>query len=143
MRDGFVADSSVGVAWAVHSQASKATDDLLDRVAVGAPLVVPTLWPFEVANSLLVLLRRKKILAEDRDRALGALAQMPLVVDDDGPRLALGSISELAHEHGLTVYDAAYLELAMRRKLPLASRDKALCKAAQDCCVKLLMQQVG
>ena len=75
MRDGFVADSSVGVAWAVHSQACKATDALLDEVAAGAPLIVPTLWPFEVANSLLVLLRRKKILAEDRDRALGALAE--------------------------------------------------------------------
>jgi predicted nucleic acid-binding protein len=102
-------------------------------------LVVPTLWPFEVANSLLVLLRRKRILAEERERALGALVRLPLVVDDDGPRLALGSISELAAEHGLTVYDAAYLELAVRRKLPLASRDEALCKAARGCRVKLLL----
>jgi predicted nucleic acid-binding protein len=139
MSEGFIADSSVGVAWAVHSQASAATDELLDRVAAGTPLVVPTLWPFEVANSLLVLLRRKKMLAEDRDRALGALAQLPLVVDDEGPRLALGRISELAGEHGLSVYDAVYLELAVRRKLPLASRDEALCKAAQGCRVKLLL----
>jgi predicted nucleic acid-binding protein len=139
MSEGFIADSSVGVAWAVHSQASAATDELLDRVAAGTPLVVPTLWPFEVANSLLVLLRRKKMLAEDRDRALGALAQLPLVVNDEGPRLALGRISELAGEHGLSVYDAVYLELAVRRKLPLASRDEALCKAAQGCRVKLLL----
>ena len=139
MSEGFVADSSVGVAWAVHSQASAATDELLDRMAAGTPLVVPTLWPFEVANSLLVLLRRKKILAEDRDRALSALAQLPLVVDEEGPRLALGKISELAAEHGLSVYDAVYLELAVRRKLPLASRDEALCKAAQSCRVKLLL----
>jgi predicted nucleic acid-binding protein len=139
MSEGFVADSSVGVAWAVHSQASAATDELLDRVAAGSPLVVPTLWPFEVANSLLVLLRRKKIMAEDRDRALGALTQLPLVVDDEGPRLALGKTSELAAEHGLSVYDAVYLELAVRRKLPLASRDEALCKAAQSCRVKLLL----
>jgi len=139
MSEGFVADSSVGVAWAVHAQASAVTDELLDRVAAGTPLVVPTLWPFEVANSLLVLLRRKKILAEDRDRALGALARLPLVVDDEGPRLALGTISELAAEHGLSVYDAVYLELAVRRKLPLASRDQTLCKAAQGCRVKLLL----
>ena len=139
MSEGFVADSSVGVAWAVHSQASAVTDELLDRVAAGTPLVVPTLWPFAVANSLLVLLRRKKILAEDRDRALGALARLPLVVDDEGPRLALGKTSELAAEHGLSVYDAVYLELAVRRKLPLASRDEALCKAAQSCRVKLLL----
>jgi predicted nucleic acid-binding protein len=139
MSEGFIADSSVGVAWAAHSQASEATDDLLDSVAAGTPLVVPALWPFEVANSLLVLLRRKKILAEERERALSALARLPLVVDEDGPRLALGSISALAAEHGLTVYDAAYLELAVRRKLPLASRDEALCKAARGCRVKLLL----
>ena len=139
MSEGFVADSSVGVAWAVHSQASEATDQLLEKVAAGTPLVVPSLWPFEVANSLLVLLRRKKIVAEDRDRALGALRRLPLVVDDEGIRLALGKISELAAEHGLSVYDATYLELALRRKLPLASRDDALCKAAQGCRVKLLL----
>jgi predicted nucleic acid-binding protein len=139
MSEGFIADSSVGVAWAVPSQASHATDGLLDNVATGSPLVVPTLWPFEVANSLLVLLRRRRILPPERDRALGALARLPLVVDDEGPRLALGRISELAGEHGLSVYDATYLELAVRRKLPLASRDEALCKAAQGCRVKLLL----
>ena len=139
MSDGLIADSSVGMAWAVHSQASDATDTLLDEVAAGTPLIVPTLWPFEVANSLLVLMRRKKILAAERDRALAALARLPVTVDDEGPRLAWGKISELAAEHGLSVYDAAYLELAMRRKLPLASRDEALCKAAQVCRVKLLL----
>lgn len=142
MSEGFVADSSVGVAWAVHSQASDATDQLLENVAAGTSLVVPTLWPFEVANSLLVLLRRRKILAEDRDRALGSLARLPLVVDDEGPRFAFGRISELAAEHGLSVYDAVYLELAARRKLPLASRDEALRKSAQACRVKLLLQYV-
>lgn len=139
MSEGFIADSSVGVAWAVPSQASSATDDLLDAVAAGTPLVVPTLWSLEVANALLVLLRRKRILAPERDRALAALARLPLLVDEEGPRLALGRISALAGEQGLSVYDAAYLELAMRRKLPLASRDQALCQAAQNCRVKLLL----
>jgi predicted nucleic acid-binding protein len=139
MSTGFVADSSVGVAWAVHAQASDTTDDLLEQVATGAPLVVPSLWPFEVANSLLVLLRRKRIVGEEHDRALEALGRMPLVVDDEGCRLAFERISELAAEHGLSVYDAAYLELALRRKLPLASRDEALCSAAGNCRVKLLL----
>jgi predicted nucleic acid-binding protein len=138
MIEGFIADSSVGVAWAVPAQASDATDALLDQVAAGTPLVVPTLWPFEVANSLLVLLRRKKILSEERERTLDALGRLPLVLDDEGCRLAFGRISELAAEHGLTVYDAAYLELAIRRKLPLASRDDPLCQAASSCRVKLL-----
>lgn len=137
MSEGFIADSSVGVAWAVHSQASDVTDELLEEVAAGAPLVVPTLWPFEVANSLLVLLRHKRIIPEERDRALDALSRLPLVVDDDGPRLAFERTSKLAAEHGLSVYDAAYLELALRRKLPLASRDDALCNAAKNCRLKL------
>jgi predicted nucleic acid-binding protein len=139
MSEGLVADSSVGVAWAVHSQASEATDHLLENVAAGTPLVVPTLWPFEVANSLLVLLRRKRILVEERDRALDALGRLPLAVDDDGCRFAFRQVSELALEHGLSVYDAAYLELAIRRKLPLASKDEALCGAAKGCRVKLLL----
>jgi len=130
MSEGFVADSSVGVAWAAHSQASEATDQLLEKVAGGGPLVVPTLW---------VLFRRKRIIADERDRALGALARLPLVVDDEGCRQAFGKVSELAAEHGLSVYDAAYLELALRRKLPLASRDDALCNTAKDCHVRLLL----
>jgi len=139
MSAGFVADSSVGVAWAVHAQGSAATDELLDQVAAGVPLVVPALWPFEVANSLLVLFRRKRILAEDREQALRNLSRLPLTVDDEGPRLALGKISGLAAQHGLSIYDAAYLELAMRRKLPLASRDKALRAAAKARRVRLLL----
>jgi len=139
VSEGFIADSSVGVAWTVPSQASSATDNLLDAVAVGTPLVVPMLWPLEVANALLVLLRRKRILAPERDRALAALARLPLLMDEEGPRLVLGRISALAGEHGLSVYDATYLELAVRRRLPLASRDQAICKAAQNCRVKLLL----
>jgi predicted nucleic acid-binding protein len=139
MSEGFVADASVGVAWAVHSQASGATDELLDQVAAGTALIVPALWPFEIANSLLVLLRRRKILTAERDRALEALAHLPFTVDDEGPRLALGRVSELAADHGLSVYDASYLELVVRRKLPLASRDETLREAARSCRVKLLL----
>lgn len=65
--------------------------------------------------------------------------RLPLTVDDQGPRLALRRISKLAADHGLSVYDAAYLELAVRRRLPLASRDERLCEAAKDHRVKLLL----
>lgn len=139
MSKGLVADASVGVAWAVESQGSEVTDRLLDQLATGTALVVPTLWPFEIANALLVLVRRKRITADERRRALGALARLPLVIDDEGCRLAFERISGLAAEHGLSVYDAAYLELAVRRRLPLASRDDALRKAAVACQVTLLL----
>jgi predicted nucleic acid-binding protein len=127
----FVADSSVGVAWAVLSQSSPAAERLLDEVASGRPFVVPALWPFEVANSLVVLMRRKRITAEQCARARRALSHLRPVVDDEGPRTALGRVSDVAEENGLSVYDAAYLELALRRGLPLASRDADLNRAAK------------
>ena len=139
MTDGFVADSSVGVAWAVFSQSSSTTDRLLTEVASGRPLVIPALWMFEVANALLVLVRRKLVTAEHFIRARRALGGLAPVVDEDGPRKALGEICDLAVEHSLSVYDATYLELALRTKLPLASRDAALNKAASRCGIRALL----
>ena len=136
---GFVADSSVGVAWAVLSQSSEATADLLENVASGAALVVPVLWTFEVANSLLVLARRKRITPEQSARASRALIHLNPIIDEEGPRLALNKISDLAKQHALSAYDAAYLELAIRRRLPLASRDAALNKAAKLSGVRALL----
>jgi predicted nucleic acid-binding protein len=138
MNQDFIADSSVGVAWTIASQARDDTDLLLEQVTAGASLVVPVLWPLEIANALLVLLRRKRILAKEHQQALAALANLALVVDDEGPRRAWSDISTLAAEHGLTVYDATYLELASRRRLPLATLDTALRKAAQACRISLL-----
>lgn len=139
MSSAFVADSSVGVAWAVLSQSSAATERLLNDVGAGAPLVVPVLWMFEVANALLVLTRRKRIEPEEYTRARRALSRLTPTVDDEGPRGALGKIADLAEAHALSVYDAAYLELAIRRGLPLASRDAHLNKAAKRCGVKTLL----
>lgn len=111
------------VGWAVPSQSSQITDHLLHDVASGKPFVVPVLWMFEVANSLLVLMRRKRMEPEQCARARWALSSLTPLVDEEGPLVALGKISELAEEHALSAYDAAYLELAQRRGLPLASRD--------------------
>lgn len=139
MSLGFVADSSVGVAWAAMSQSSEATKTLLDELAEGSPCVVPVLWMFEVANSLLVLVRRRRITSEEYSRARHGLASLRLIVDEEGPQQAFGSIWELADKYGLTVYDATYLELALRRGLALASRDRALNQSAKRSGVKTLL----
>ena len=139
MSDGFVADSSVGVSWVAPSQANKITDHLLDTVAAGTPFIVPVLWMFEMANALLVLVRRKRIGHEESSRGRRGLSRLMPVVDDEGPRFALTEITDLAQKHGLSVYDAAYLELAIRKRLPLASRDAALNKAARLSGVKTLV----
>ncbi len=139
MSEGFVADASVGVAWAVHSQSLEATAPLLDEVASGRPFVVPVLWMFEVANALLVLVRRKRIGPEQSALARRALSHLTPIVDEEGSRVALSAVYLLAEKHSLSVYDAVYLELALRRSLPLASRDMNLNRAAKFCGAKILL----
>jgi len=132
-------DASVGVSWAIPSQSSPAAGLLLDEVAAGKPFVVPGLWMFEVANALLVLVRRKKIQPLQCVRARGALNRLHPVIDDEGPRLALQRIWELADQFSLSICDAVYLELAQRKGLPLASRDTELRRAAAKCGVPILL----
>jgi predicted nucleic acid-binding protein len=135
----FVADSSVAIAWVVHSQSSPATDLLLSNVESGTSFLVPVLWMLEVANSLLILRRRRRIESWEYERARQYLSDSNPVVDDQGPQLALGSISALAEKNELSVYDATYLELALRKIVPLASRDAALNRAAKRIGVRTLL----
>jgi predicted nucleic acid-binding protein len=139
VTDTFVADSSVAIAWAVPSQATEGAVGLLNDVLTGTPFVVPVLWAFEVANSLLALRRRRVIQEEQYQRARQDLLDLESIIDEEGPRLALEKISSIAQEHSLSVYDAVYLELALRRKLPLATRDSALNKAAKSAGVPTLL----
>ena len=128
----------MGFAWVHPDQATAATDQLLDEVANGATVVVPVLWFVEMANGLLVLQRRKKITAAERRTALRTLSDLTLVVDEEAGRAVFHKTSELAEKHGLTVYDATYLEVAVRRKLSLATRDGALKAAAKQCGLSIL-----
>ena len=126
MRAHFVADASIAIAWIHPAQATKETESLLDEIAEGARFTVPALWFFEVANALLVLERRRKIRPDERVAALGTLHALAPIVDEEGHRLAFGEISELAARHHLSVHDATYAELALREKLPLATKDDSL-----------------
>jgi predicted nucleic acid-binding protein len=134
----WVIDSSVGFAWVHPDQATTATEQLLDEVANGATVVVPVLWFVEMANGLLVLQRRKRITSTERRTALQTLSDLPLVVDEEAGRAAFHKTSEFAEKHGLMVYDATYLEVAVRRKLSLATRDSALQTAAKRCGLGIL-----
>ena len=132
----WVIDSSVGFAWVHPNQTTPQTETLLREVEEGATLVVPGLWFLEIANSLLVLQRRKKLSQQERRAALQILSAFNFTVDDEADRAAFDKTSELADQHRLTIYDAVYLEIALRRNLPLASRDSALIAAAKKCGVK-------
>ena len=138
MSAGFIVDASVGFAWVCQSQATPETDHLLNEVGAGAVGIVPALWFLEMSNVLLMAQRRHRLTAGERKAAMEKLSALQLTVDDEGARHAFGKISELAEKYGLTIYDATYLELALRRSLPLASRDEALKNAAKQCGLKVL-----
>ena len=131
-------DASVGFAWVYQDQATSGTDRLLNEVAAGATVIVPALWYLGMSNVLLIAQRRHRLTAIQRKAALEKLAAMQFIVDEEGTRHAFGKTSDLAEKHGLTIYDATYLELALRRSLPLASRDEALTNAAKRCGLKTL-----
>ncbi len=134
-----MADASVALSWVIPSQSSGATDSLLDQVMAGSGIAVPSLWPYEVANSLVVLLRRKRILQDDYLAARAVFSGLRASIDDEGAHFTASRISDLALDRGLSVYDAAYLELAIRKRLALASRDADLNRAATHCGVRLLL----
>jgi predicted nucleic acid-binding protein len=132
----FIVDASVGFAWVYQGQATPETDHLLNEIAAGATVIVPGLWFLEMSNVLLMAQRRHRLTAAQRKAAMEKLSALQLTVNEEGSRNAFGKTSELAEKYGLTIYDATYLELALRRSLPLASRDEALRNAAKQCGLK-------
>jgi predicted nucleic acid-binding protein len=126
----FVADASVAIAW-VHPGQATTTQALLASIADGAVFEVPVIWPLEVANALLVLRRRGRLTERERKVAAETLRMLPSIVDADTSSLAFGPLSEIGAKYGLSVYDAAYLELAKRHGLPLACKDGPLLVAAR------------
>jgi len=132
VRRTFIVDASVAVGWVHPAQATKQTAGMLEAIAEGAVVEVPALWPLEVANALSVLVRRRKLTEEERQAGLGWLRGLPLRVDHDMASLAFTTLSDLASAHNLSVYDAAYLELAQRRKLVLSCKDGPLREAARQ-----------
>ena len=132
MTRTFIADASVAIGWVHPAQATAHTGAMLDAIAEGAALEVPALWPLEVANALTVLVRRRKLTEAERQTGLAWLRGLPLRIDHEMASLAFSRLSELASAHQLSVYDAAYLELAHRRKLVLGCKDGPLRKAARQ-----------
>ncbi|HEY2481649.1 MAG TPA: type II toxin-antitoxin system VapC family toxin [Caulobacteraceae bacterium] len=124
-----VIDASMAISWLFddeHTDAAHAV--MLRAVAEGA--IVPSLWRLEVANVLRNAARRGRCDEAYVDRSLERLGRLPVAVDDETDQHAWGETRALSREQGLTLYDAAYLELAIRKALPLASCDADLVAAA-------------
>jgi predicted nucleic acid-binding protein len=125
---GLVVDSSIALSWCLPDEGE--TDRIQQEVAeYGA--IAPSHWPLEVANALLMAERRQRITAALRNAALQDLGALPIVLDDETSARAWHEILQLADAYRLTAYDAAYVELAQRRALPLATLDTEMRVAAR------------
>ena len=132
-----VLDCSVALSWCFADERTPVTDALLDRVAESGALV-PQLWPLEVLNGLCMAERRKRLDAGRRQGLADFLRALPIAVDPDTALQAWDTIQLLAIRFRLTLYDAAYLELAQRQGLPLATLDRELRAAGGALGVTLL-----
>jgi predicted nucleic acid-binding protein len=130
----FVIDASVAGAWAFAEESSPLAEKV-EAVLQSEPAVVPGIWWYETRNLLVINERSKRISKEQSESFLALIAQLPIQVDstfDETPLL------DLARHYGLSFYDASYLELALRRGLPIATLDRALETAAMAAGVPLL-----
>jgi predicted nucleic acid-binding protein len=132
-----VLDSSAALAWIYADETTEAVRHVFEMVAENGALV-PSLWRLEVANSLTVAVRRGRIGAEFRNAALADLTLLDIATDAHTDAHSWTTTLHLADRFRLTLYDAAYLELAHRRSLPLASLDTELRDAGRVLGVPLL-----
>lgn len=130
MIDRFVLDCSLTMSWCIQGEKSRATEAILDRFAQGSRALVPALWFWEVNNVMLTAERLGRIDPAKRHEQVTILKKLPIDIDEDAHKQAWSDAAALACTHRLSIYDAAYLEMALRYGLPLGSLDKTLRHAA-------------
>lgn len=133
----FVLDASTALTWCFEDEATAASHQVLDRLAVETASV-PAIWPFEVANVLVLAERRRRITPAESTDFLNRLEGLAIEIDEVIPARAFARVVDLAREHRLTAYDASYLELAMRLGVPLATKDGPLSLAARGLGVSVI-----
>jgi len=135
----FVLDCSIVMAWCFVDEWSSVADHALAALA-SSHAAVPSLWVLEVANSLVIGERRGRSTAANTVRWTEYLSALPIVAEARPTSRLWQTVVPVAREHGLSAYDAAYLELALRRGLPLATLDAGLEKAARKAGVPLFRE---
>ena len=133
----FVVDSSIALTWCFEDEATEAADALLVRLTHDGAHA-PSLWPLEVLNALVMAQRRGRLTSKERHDRIALLHALPIILDTDTAAQSWTITNLLAERHGLTLYDAAYLELAQRLNLPLATLDAELRAAANAIGVPVL-----
>jgi predicted nucleic acid-binding protein len=134
----FVLDTSIALKWFLEDENDRAYSlSILQSLSEEHGPIVPWLWYYEIASALLIQVRRSRLDFEAVKAFLNLIGEMAIDIDPPN-KLNILQLPYLAREHGLTSYDAAFLELAMRLELPLATSDQALVRAASAANVQLL-----
>ena len=136
MIDGFVLDASVTLAWMFEDETNEFADRVQDRIQI-SEVIAPAIWPLETLNAVLMAERRGRLLPAKRPEIVRRLRALPINVDSSDRARTFDSIMPLAVALGVTTYDASYLELALRRSLPLATIDQRMTAAASAAGVPL------
>ena len=140
MNPTFVADCSVVMAWCFEDESNPGAEQALQRLETECA-IVPGLCHLEILNVLLIAERKKRISRAQTERLLRFVAELPLTTDIEFPATPLPAILDLGRSLGVTSYDAAYLELAIRVGLPLATLDRQMRRAARTAGVPLLIEE--
>ncbi len=131
-----VVDASTALAWCFPDENSEYADAVLVALK-GKTILVPSIWPLEIANAVLVGERMKRLRRPEIQRFIALMEGLPLAQDSQTVGEHIGNVLPLAREYGLSAYDAAYLELAIRYEAPLATLDGKLRRAAQKAGVSI------
>ena len=137
MECAFVIDNSVVMAWCFRDERNQYADAVLDRL-IDARAFVPSIWPMEVVNVLLVAERRKRLKETDSIRFLSLLLQLPIVVQDMSVESSMKDLLAFGRANSLSSYDASYLDLAVSKGYPIATLDKKLIVAAKENHIEIL-----
>jgi predicted nucleic acid-binding protein len=133
----FVVDASAALAWFFADERTPETQALLARLATDHA-ITPAIWPSEMANAFLMAERRKRVSSADIAQYLSDLAVLPVRSERALGPDDMAAVVDLARRHALSAYGASYLDVAMRLKLPLATRDADLASAATALGLKVL-----
>jgi predicted nucleic acid-binding protein len=134
----FVLDASVVLTWCFPDENAVLAQHVADLFKRGDTAIAPSFWAHEVLNALLVGEKRKRISKELVQSFLNDLAVLPIVLEQFPATVVFGRIQRLTRDHGLTAYDAAYLDLALNTALPLATLDEHLVRASKKARVQLV-----
>ena len=137
MAEQFVVDNSVVMSWCFKDETNSYADIVLNMLTK-VSAVVPSIWPLEVVNVLLSAERQKRLSKSDSMRFLTLLSQLPIFVEYERPEKMMKELLALARTSNLSSYDASYLDLAMRKGLPIATLDNKLIEAALSIDVPIL-----